>query len=110
MERMLNFLDRRVPGIVKNVVFKDLGTPLTNAHYVNSYKGNLYGTDKIKRQLGPLGYTSKTEIDNLFLCGASTLSHGVAGVTATGLQAAAKILNCKTKDLLKQNGPEIKIH
>ena len=110
MERMLNFLDKRVPGITKNVVFKDLGTPLTNAHYLNSYKGNIYGTDKIKRQLGPLGYTTKTEIENLYLCGASTFSHGVAGATATGLQAAAKILNCKTKDLLKQNGPEIKIN
>lgn len=110
MERMLNFLDKRVPGITKNVVFKDLGTPLTNAHYLNSYMGNIYGTDKIKRQLGPFGYTTKTEIENLSLCGASTFSHGVAGATATGLQAAAKILNCKTKDLLKQNGPAIKIN
>jgi len=109
IERMLTFLDRRVPGIEKSVVFKDLGTPLTNAHYLNSYKGNIYGTDKIKRQLGPLGYTTKTEVDSLYLCGASTLSHGVAGATATGLQAAAKILNCKTKDLLKQDGPELKI-
>lgn len=110
MERMLNFLDKRVPDISKSVAFKELGTPLTNAHYLNSYRGNIYGTDKIKSQLGPLGYTTKTEIKNLYLCGASTLSHGVAGATATGLQAAAKILNCKTKELLKQNGPEIKIY
>ena len=109
MERMLNFLNTRVQGIKDAVVFKDLGTPLSNEFYINSYKGNLYGTDKIKRQLGPFGYTTKTEIDNLYLCGASTLSHGVAGATATGLQAAAKILDCKPKDLLIQNGPELKI-
>lgn len=109
MDRMLTFLEKRVPGIKKAVVFKDLGTPLTNAHYINSFNGNIYGTDKIKKQLGPFGFNTKTEIKNLYLCGASTLSHGVAGVTGTGLRAAATILNCKTKDLLKQNGPEIMI-
>ena len=109
MERMLNFLETRVPGIKKSVVFKDLGTPLTNAHYINSYNGNIYGTDKIKKQMGPFGFNTKTEIQNLYLCGASTLSHGVAGVIGTGLRAAATILNCKTKDLLKQDGPDLKI-
>ena len=109
MDRMLKYLEKRIPGITKSVVFKDLGTPLTNAHYINSFNGNIYGTDKIKKQLGPFGFNTKTEINNLFLCGASTLSHGVAGVTGTGLRAAATILNCKTKDLLKQGGPEIKI-
>lgn len=109
MGRMLNFLEKRVPGITKAVVFKNLGTPLTNAHYINSFNGNIYGTDKVKKQLGPFGFNTKTEIKNLYLCGASTLSHGVAGVTGTGLRAAATILNCKTKDLLKQDGPEVKI-
>ncbi len=109
MERMLNFLENHVPGIKKSVVFKDLATPLTNAHYINSHNGNIYGTDKIKKQMGPFGFNTKTEIQNLYLCGASTLSHGVAGVIGTGLRAAATILNCKTKDLLKQNGPEVKI-
>ena len=51
----------------------------------------------------------KTEIDNLYLCGASTFSHRFAGVTVTVLQAAAKILNCKVKDLLKEDGPDLKI-
>ena len=109
MDRMLDYLEKRVPGIKNSIVFKDLATPLTNAHYINSHNGNIYGTDKITRQIGPFGFNTKTEIKNLYLCGASTLSHGVAGVTGTGLRAAAVILNCKTKDLLKQNGPELKI-
>ncbi len=110
MDRMLDFLEKRVPGISDSVVFKDLATPLTNVHYINSHKGNLYGTDKIIKQIGPFGFSTKTEIKNLYLCGASTLSHGVAGVTGTGLKATATILNCKTKDLLKQNGPELRIY
>ncbi|NHZ84346.1 MAG: FAD-dependent oxidoreductase [Planctomycetia bacterium] len=108
-DRMLNFLDKRIPGFKKSVVFKELATPLTNIHYINSHKGNIYGTDKITRQMIFLGFNTKTEIKNLYLCGASTLSHGVAGVIGTGLRAAAVILDCKTKDLLKQNGPELKI-
>jgi all-trans-retinol 13,14-reductase len=109
MDRMLSFLEKRIPSIKNSVVFKDLATPLTNAHYINSHEGNIYGTDKIARQIGPFGFNTKTEIKNLYLCGASTLSHGVAGATGTGLRAAATILNCKTKDLLKQNGPELEI-
>lgn len=107
MDRMLDYLEKRVPGIKNSFVFRDLATPLTNAHYINSHNGNIYGTDKIIKQIGPFGFNTKTEIKNLYLCGASTLSHGVAGVIGTGLRAAATILNCKTKDLLKQNGPEL---
>jgi phytoene dehydrogenase-like protein len=109
-DKMIIFLDKHVPGLRDNIVFKDIATPLTVKHFINSYKGNIYGTDKLKKQIGPFGYNTKTEIENLYLCGASTFSHGVAGVIGTGLRAAATILNCKTKDLLNQNGPEIKIH
>jgi hypothetical protein len=42
------------------------------------------------------------------MCGASTLSHGVAGVTASGIDAAKAVLNCRSKDILTQsgNGPQ----
>ncbi|MFC1550889.1 phytoene desaturase family protein [Candidatus Neomarinimicrobiota bacterium] len=109
MENMINVLDGRVPGLKDAIVFKNLSTPLTIKHYINSYKGNIYGTEKINRQTGPLGYTAKTEIDNLYLCGASTFSHGVAGVIGTGLLAAATILKCNSGDLLNQNSPKIVI-
>jgi hypothetical protein len=44
------------------------------------------------------------------MCGASTLSHGVAGATRSGLAAAANILDCSTSDLLTQNGPPMEIY
>lgn len=109
MENIIEFLDQRVPSLKKSIVYKNLSTPLTVKHYINSYKGNIYGTDKIIKQIGPFGYRTKTEIENLYLCGASTFSHGVAGVIGTGLKAAASILKCKTNDLLNQNGPKLKI-
>lgn len=110
MDAMFAKLDEHVPGLSKHVVFRELGTPLTNANYVNATLGNLYGTDKGVRQMGPLGFPVKTAVSNLYMCGASTLSHGVAGATASGLLAAQQILKCSRRDLLKQNGPELQVY
>lgn len=108
--RMIQGLEKRIPGLNKHITFWDLGTPLTNQHYINATIGNLYGTAKSIKQLGPFGFGTSTEFEGLLLCGASTDSHGVAGVTATGLAAARKILNCSNADLLTQNGPELRIY
>ena len=108
--RMIQGLEKRIPGLSKHITFWDLGTPLTNQHYINATSGNLYGTAKSIKQLGPLGFGTQTEFEGLLLCGASTDSHGVAGVTSTGLAAARKILNCSNADLLTRNGPELKIY
>jgi all-trans-retinol 13,14-reductase len=107
MARMLRTLERRVPGIEEHVVFSDLGTPLTNVHYCAATGGNLYGTEKTLRQLGPGGYGVRTEIEDLWLCGASTLGHGVLPATISGLVAAEGVLGCTLDDLLRQPGPSI---
>ena len=109
-ERMFRALDRRVPGLSKHVVFWSLGTPLTNEHFINATRGNLYGIAKNPKQVGPGAFPVKSEIDGLYLCGASTLSHGVSGVTYSGLAVARKILGCRTADLLTQNGPPLRIY
>jgi len=108
--RMIKGLEERIPGLSKRIVYWTLGTPITNQHYINSTNGNLYGIAKSIRQLGPLGFGTTTEFDGLLLCGASTQSHGVAGVTSTGLAAARKVLDCSNEDLLIRNGPEIQIY
>jgi all-trans-retinol 13,14-reductase len=108
--KMLAALDKRVPGLRESLVFCDLGTPLTNEHYVNATDGNLYGIAKSRFQVGPGAFPIKSEIEGLYMVGASTISHGVAGATSTGLAAARAILNCRTRDLLTQNGPELKVY
>jgi phytoene dehydrogenase-like protein len=102
--RMVRGLEKRIPGLSKHIVYYSLGTPLTNEHYLNATRGNLYGIDKRPSQVGPLGFTPRTEFDGLYLCGQSTLSHGVAGVTASGIEAAKAVLNCRSRDILTQNG------
>lgn len=109
-ERMFLALEQRIPGISKHVVFWNLATPLTNEFFINATRGSLYGTSKTPEQVGPGGFNITTPFDGLFLCGASTLSHGISGVTSTGLAAARKVLGVRTRDLLTQNGPPLQIY
>lgn len=108
--KMFQFLEKRVPGISQHVVYWSLGTPLTNEHYINATRGNLYGLDKTRTQVGPGAFPTRSAIDGLYMVGASTLSHGVAGATSSGLAAARQILDCRTRDILIQNGPELRIY
>lgn len=109
-QRMLDTAEQIAPGLSRRVVFCELGTPLTNEHYINATRGNLYGIEKSRFQVGPLGFPLRTEFDGLWMCGASTFSHGVAGVTSTGLAVAARILGCRVKDLLTAGGPELQVY
>ena len=102
--RMVRGLEKRIPGLSKHITFFSLGTPLTNEHYLNATRGNLYGIDKRPSQVGPLGFTPRTEFEGLYLCGQSTMSHGVAGVTQSGIDAAKAVLNCRSRDILTQSG------
>jgi phytoene dehydrogenase-like protein len=109
-DKMLDTLDQRIPGLRDAVVFCELRTPLTNAHYINVHNGHIYGIKRDMWHVGPLGFSNRTEFSGLHLCGANTLAHGVAAVTETGLIAASNILGCRPDDLLSQNGPELRIY
>jgi len=79
----------------------ELGTPMTNEFYIQSTNGSVYGTEKGFWQTGPFSYRNKSEIENLYLCGASVMAHGVTGASYSGIQTAAIILGCKMDDLLQ---------
>lgn len=102
-EKLLNTFKKIMPRVHEHIVHIELGTPFTNEHYINATRGNVYGTEKGFWQTGPFSFTPKTEIRNLFLCGSSTMSHGVAGASYSGVKAAAEILGCKEADLLKED-------
>ncbi|MFT7612452.1 MAG: all-trans-retinol 13,14-reductase [Parvicellaceae bacterium] len=101
--KMLNTVEKLIPDARKHVIQAELGTPMTNNYYINSTRGNVYGTEKTLKGVGPFAFKPKTEIENLFLVGASTVSHGVGGATNSGVETSAKILGCKSKELLVQN-------
>ena len=105
-QKLVNTLEKIVPGIGSNIVQMQLGTPLTNEHYIKSTKGNVYGTEKGFYQTGPFSFTAKTEIENLYMCGASIMAHGVAGAAYSGIKTAALILNCKEDDMLQPDATQ----
>ncbi|WP_149275950.1 phytoene desaturase family protein [Pareuzebyella sediminis] len=107
-QKMLKGLEKVIPGITSHIVHCELGTPLTNEFYINTTRGNVYGTEKSLRHIGPFAYRAKSEIENLYLCGASILSHGVAGASHSGVETAAQILGC-TSDELKSPAEDQKL-
>lgn len=110
-EKMLKTVDQIVPGLRDNLVYCNLGTPLTNEYYLNATNGNIYGVAHSRRQAGPFAFPYRTEIENLWLCGASTpAGHGVAGASLSGLMVAKGLLRCRLSDLLQAGGPELAIY
>jgi phytoene dehydrogenase-like protein len=99
-QKLLNSLEKALPGVREHLVQYQLGTPMTNEFFIHTTRGNVYGTEKSFKQTGPFAYNKKSEIENLYLCGASILSHGVAGASSSGVTTAAAILGCHADDLL----------
>jgi phytoene dehydrogenase-like protein len=90
--RMLDAAETLVPGLRRHLTFRSVGTPLTNWFYCRSFEGAMYGTAKTPLQVGPLSFAQTSPVDGLVLCGASTISHGIAGASMSGLVAAQRVL------------------
>ena len=108
-ERMMERVEEMVPGLSSRIVFREIGTPLTNAFYTAGHRGNLYGLDKQLRQLGPFAFPTSAPVDGLYLCGASTTGHGVAGATYSGLAAARAILGVRNRELLTAQSQPLRV-
>jgi phytoene dehydrogenase-like protein len=102
-KKMLATVEKIVPGLSKHVVHQELGTPITNEYYINATNGSVYGTEKSLRQIGPFAYKAKSEIENLYMCGASIVSHGIAGASYSGVQTAGAIVGKHQNDLIQPN-------
>ncbi|MBQ4915236.1 NAD(P)/FAD-dependent oxidoreductase [Maribacter sp. MMG018] len=105
-KKMIKGLEKVLPNVSEHIVHKDLGTPMTNEYYINTTNGNVYGTEKSLKHIGPFAYRAKSEIKNLYLCGASILSHGVAGAGHSGVATAALILGCSPDELKKPDSDQ----
>ncbi len=109
-ERILDAVECFVPELRQHTVFRALGTPLTNAHFLHATRGGIYGTEKTLGNLGPFSFPVETHIHGLFQCGASTIAPGINGVTNSGLNAAAAALGCPRDDLLTATGQSLRIY
>lgn len=91
-QQMLDAAEEVVPGLREGLRFYEVGTPLTNVHYCEARRGGCYGSAKVPSQVGPFSFSTEAPVEGLSLCGASTISHGVAGASMSGSIAAADIL------------------
>jgi all-trans-retinol 13,14-reductase len=109
--KFLNNLEKVIPGAKQHIVQAELGTPKTNQYFISTTEGNVYGTEKTFDQIGPFSFKSTSEIKNLYLCGASIVSHGVAGAAYSGVESAAQILGTTSEELLKnKENQELRIY
>lgn len=104
MDKMIDVASVAIPGLADKLVFRDLGTPLSNSHYTRGTRGHIYGPKRTRDQLGPFGFDSKTPFKGLHLCGSSALSHGVSGATISGLQTAGEVMGVRCDELLTGKG------
>jgi all-trans-retinol 13,14-reductase len=89
MEDLLETAEAVVPGLREHATWKEAATPVTQERFTHSTGGTSYGIEFAVDQMGPMRIGPATEIEGLFLCGASTPSgHGIANVMFSGLRAA----------------------
>lgn len=92
MERVIDAVSAVIPDLKEHIVWKEASTPITHERYTSSTGGTSYGIEIAPDQLGPNRPDVKTEIDGLFLVGASTgTAHGISGVIKGGIATASAV-------------------
>lgn len=83
-----------------HIVHLETATPLTQERYTLSTDGTSYGLRFSPDQTGPLRPGYRTEIEGLYLVGASTTAgHGIAGTMVGGVLCAGTVAD---RDLMRE--------
>jgi all-trans-retinol 13,14-reductase len=100
-KEMLKVLLKHFPHVESSIDYMDVGTPLTNEYYLNSYKGSSYG---LKFTSNNEIFKPETSIQNLYLTGQDVTCMGFAGavsgamisyIAITGDDILSKLSNLK---------------
>lgn len=92
-ERLIGVLERRFPDIRKSVRYAEVATPRTIERYTLKNGGAVAGPKQMLGQHMFHRLHTRTEWDNLFCCGESTvMGTGTPTVTTSGITAANVLL------------------
>lgn len=84
------------PKIKDKLVFQDVATPLTNAHYLGAQRGAMYSAehnlDRFHAEVVARNRCN-TPVKNLFISGQDVFSCGIAGALHGGLLCASTVLD-----------------
>ncbi|MCC7087990.1 MAG: NAD(P)/FAD-dependent oxidoreductase [Chloroflexi bacterium] len=99
-DRLIEGAERVIPGLREHIVWREAATPITQERYTFASGGTSYGIELAVDQFGPARPSPKTEIEGLYLAGASTVfGHGIAGVIRGGVGTASLVAG---RDLLAE--------
>lgn len=91
--RIISVLSRRFPGIENHIRYAEVSTPKTIERYCHKNGGAVAGPKQMLGQHMFKRLHTRTEWDNLFCCGESTvMGTGTPTVTTSGISAANAIL------------------
>jgi phytoene dehydrogenase-like protein len=110
-DKMVAAAEEVIPGLQRAMRFRSVSSPLSNDYYCQSPYGCAYGTAKTPWQLGPLSFPTESSVPGLYCCGASTISHGVAGTAMSGLEAAKRVVHAdRAEDLLAPPDGSLRVY
>ncbi len=90
-DRIFEILEAHyVPGLRKHLAMRVAGTPLTNAEYCRSPRGNAYGTALTPLQLSRVPF--ETPAANLFLVNASAGYPSIGGTIGSGMRLYDRLM------------------
>ena len=91
-EKLLECLEKDMPGTLSKVENYWTSTPLTYQDYTSTKEGSTYGV--VRDVASPIQTTisQRTKIPNLLLTGQNTNSHGVLGVIISSVITASELL------------------
>lgn len=91
--RLIDVLEKRFPGFGNGVRYAEIATPRTIERYTNKNGGAVAGPKQMLGQHMFKRLHTRSEWDNLFCCGESTvMGTGTPTVTTSGISAANAVL------------------
>jgi len=85
-EKVLNdTIWKSYPELRERVEYMDVGTPLSTAYYLNSYKGASYGLEWSCKRYYESKYNARTQIQGLFMTGQDICGAGWAAAFYSGV-------------------------
>jgi phytoene dehydrogenase-like protein len=92
---MLRHIETMIPGITRQIIYKELATSSTIERYTNNSSGAIYGWAKSAEQW-PTNIGPKTPIPGLYLAGHWTQGgHGIYGAFRSGVLTARTVLQAE---------------
>lgn len=92
-KRIISYIDSHFPGFKKGLKYYEIGTPTTIERYTLKNFGSVVGPKQMTGQELLKRPHAQTSIENLFMCGESTvMGTGTPAVVVSGISAADIIL------------------